>query len=213
MKAFAVYANEYQLLPTERIIERIYEFTGHRLSKGTLHNLSADVSAALEPCVGRTRAQLAAAPVAHFDATGPRVWGKLRWWARKGMAPLKVAAYARVSTSDQNRETQLLALRDFARGQQWEIVGEFVDHAPANDPLYRIVPPGGSSWTTRASVGSRPFGCSSWTGRSAASSTCTTPSRSGRFRAAQPSGQPGRVRVGGAEQAGEGRHGWRAAAG
>ena len=56
------------------------------------------------------------------------------------MAPLKVAAYARVSTSDkdQDPETQLLALHDFARGQQWEIVGEYVDHAPANDPLHRI---------------------------------------------------------------------------
>jgi DNA invertase Pin-like site-specific DNA recombinase len=50
-----------------------------------------------------------------------------------------VAAYARVSTSDkdQDPETQLVALRDFARLQQWEIVGEYVDHAPANDPLHR----------------------------------------------------------------------------
>ena len=52
---------------------------------------------------------------------------------------VRVAAYARVSTSDrdQNPETQLLALRDFARSQGWEIVGEFVDRAPANDPLHR----------------------------------------------------------------------------
>ena len=52
---------------------------------------------------------------------------------------MKVAAYARVSTSDkdQDPETQLLALRDFARSQQWEIAGEYVDHAPANDPLHR----------------------------------------------------------------------------
>jgi len=52
---------------------------------------------------------------------------------------LKVAAYARASTSDrdQDPETQLVALRDFARLQQWEIVREYVDHAPANDPLHR----------------------------------------------------------------------------
>ena len=52
---------------------------------------------------------------------------------------MKVAAYARVSTSDkdQDPETQLLALRDFARAQQWAIAGEYVDHAPANDPLHR----------------------------------------------------------------------------
>ena len=41
------------------------------------------------------------------------------------------------SDKDQDPETQLLALRDFAWAQQWEIVGEFVDHAPANDPLHR----------------------------------------------------------------------------
>ncbi len=52
---------------------------------------------------------------------------------------MKVAAYARVSTSDkdQDPETQCIALRDFARVQGWEIVGEYVDHAPANDPLHR----------------------------------------------------------------------------
>ena len=52
---------------------------------------------------------------------------------------VRVAAYARVSTSDrdQNPETQLLALRDFARSQGWEIVAEFVDRAPANDPIHR----------------------------------------------------------------------------
>jgi len=52
---------------------------------------------------------------------------------------MKVAAYARVSTSDRDQDpaTQLLTLRDFARVQQWEVVGEFVDHAPANDPLHR----------------------------------------------------------------------------
>ncbi len=78
MKAFAVYANEYPLLSTERISERIYELTGHRLSEGTLYNLRADMSAALEPFVVRTRVLLAAAPVAHFDESGVRVQGKLQ---------------------------------------------------------------------------------------------------------------------------------------
>ena len=52
---------------------------------------------------------------------------------------MKAAAYARVSTSDkdQDPETQLLALRDFARAQRWEIAGEYIDHAPANDALHR----------------------------------------------------------------------------
>ena len=88
MKAFAVYANEYQLLPTERIGELIYELTGHRLSEGTLYNLSANLSAALEPFEARTRELLAAAPVAHFDETGVRVQGKLEWMHSASTATL-----------------------------------------------------------------------------------------------------------------------------
>jgi len=52
---------------------------------------------------------------------------------------MRVALYARVSTSDkdQDPETQLMALRDFCRAQGWEIVHEYVDHAPANDLGHR----------------------------------------------------------------------------
>ncbi len=48
---------------------------------------------------------------------------------------MKVALYARVSTSDrdQDPETQLLALRDYCESQDWDIVEEFVDEAPARD--------------------------------------------------------------------------------
>jgi DNA invertase Pin-like site-specific DNA recombinase len=47
---------------------------------------------------------------------------------------VRVALYARVSTTEnQDPETQLVALRDFARFQGFEIAGEYVDHAPAND--------------------------------------------------------------------------------
>ncbi len=53
---------------------------------------------------------------------------------------MKVALYARVSTSDkeQNVETQLLPLRDFCLTQGWEVYREYVDHAPANDLAHRI---------------------------------------------------------------------------
>ncbi len=52
---------------------------------------------------------------------------------------MKVAVYARVSTSDkeQNPETQLLPLRDFCRAQGWEVYREYVDQAPANDLAHR----------------------------------------------------------------------------
>ncbi len=73
MKAFAVYANEYPLLAAERIGQRIYDLTGHRLSEGTFYNLSAEVSTDLKPFEARTREPLAVAPVAHFDKSGLRV--------------------------------------------------------------------------------------------------------------------------------------------
>src|SRR5579864_2262153 len=48
---------------------------------------------------------------------------------------MRVALYARVSTSDkdQNPDTQLLPLREFAAAQGWRVVGEFTDHASATD--------------------------------------------------------------------------------
>ncbi|MBI2859186.1 MAG: recombinase family protein [Chloroflexi bacterium] len=52
---------------------------------------------------------------------------------------MRVALYARVSTSDkdQNPETQLMPLRDFAKAMGWGVYKEYVDQAPANDILHR----------------------------------------------------------------------------
>ena len=52
---------------------------------------------------------------------------------------MKVALYARVSTSDkdQDPEMQLLALRDFIAAQGWELYREYVDKASANDLAHR----------------------------------------------------------------------------
>lgn len=52
---------------------------------------------------------------------------------------MKVALYARISTSDkeQNTETQLLPLRDFCNSQGWHIYQEYVDQAPALDIAHR----------------------------------------------------------------------------
>ena len=52
---------------------------------------------------------------------------------------MRVALSARVSTSDkdQDPETQLMPLRDFCLSQGWEVIGEYVDFAPANDLAHR----------------------------------------------------------------------------
>ncbi len=53
---------------------------------------------------------------------------------------MKVALYARVSTSDkdQNPETQLMPMRDYIEAQGWEVYKTYVDMAPANDLVHRI---------------------------------------------------------------------------
>ena len=53
---------------------------------------------------------------------------------------MKIAIYGRVSTSDQdqNMETQLLPLREFARAQGWEIFREFTDEVSATDLVHRF---------------------------------------------------------------------------
>jgi DNA invertase Pin-like site-specific DNA recombinase len=53
---------------------------------------------------------------------------------------MKVALYARVSTSDkdQNPETQLVQLREFVQAQEWVIVQEYVDYASATDLAHRF---------------------------------------------------------------------------
>ena len=53
---------------------------------------------------------------------------------------MKVALYARVSTSDkdQDPETQLMPMRDFCAAQGWEVFDEYVDYASANDQTHRI---------------------------------------------------------------------------
>ncbi len=79
LKAFVAYCDAYQLLPTERICELVYDLTGHRLSEGTLYNLNTTLAGALVPFAERTRQLLSAEAVAHFDESGVRVQGKLHW--------------------------------------------------------------------------------------------------------------------------------------
>lgn len=51
----------------------------------------------------------------------------------------KVGLYARISTSDkeQNPETQLQPLREFAKAQGWSVFGEYIDQVPATDVAHR----------------------------------------------------------------------------
>lgn len=41
---------------------------------------------------------------------------------------MRVAIYARVSTSEQDAELQLVELRRYVTARGWDVAGEFVDH-------------------------------------------------------------------------------------
>jgi transposase len=79
IKAFITYCDMYQLLPSERVHEMVYDLTGHALSEGTLYNANEKLYGALASYEAQVQEQLRAASVAHFDESGLRVQGKLHW--------------------------------------------------------------------------------------------------------------------------------------
>ena len=80
IKSVAVYLQEYQLLPFDRLAEIMHDlFACDTFSEGTLANIGADCSQRLEPGDALIRDLAAHAEVAGFDETGVRAAGSLHW--------------------------------------------------------------------------------------------------------------------------------------
>jgi transposase len=79
VRALATYLVVQQHLPVERAAQVLGDGLGAGVSAGTLAGLVAEGAAGLAGFVQVVAAQLAAAPVAHFDETGARVAGRLHW--------------------------------------------------------------------------------------------------------------------------------------
>jgi transposase len=79
VKAAAVYLKNYQLLPFERAGALFGDLFACPISEGTLANILAECSDRLKEPVLQIKAQIAKAPVVHFDESGSRVDKKL-WW-------------------------------------------------------------------------------------------------------------------------------------
>ena len=79
LKAFALYCQNFQLLPSARIAEMFSDLLGATFSEGTLFRWRREASSRLEEFLASVRSALLASPVAHFDETGARVCGKLNW--------------------------------------------------------------------------------------------------------------------------------------
>ncbi len=79
IKAYAVYLNQYQLVPYDRIRELFLDLFGTGLSAGTIVNANRACGKALKTIEAAIKDKISACPVVHFDETGLYT-EKKRWW-------------------------------------------------------------------------------------------------------------------------------------
>jgi transposase len=79
LKGLMVYLLDYQLLPSERVVELLSDVMGCELSEATLYNSREFCFTELASVEAAIMQQMQHAEVLHCDETGMRVNGKL-WW-------------------------------------------------------------------------------------------------------------------------------------
>jgi transposase len=79
VRALVCYLCVHQHLPIDRAGQLLGDVLGANVATGTLAAVVTEGAARLDGFLEAVRAQLAAAPVAHFDETGARVAGRLHW--------------------------------------------------------------------------------------------------------------------------------------
>jgi len=79
VRALGIYLVSYQHLPYARAARLLSDWIGAPLSTGTLAGFVARGAEDLGAFLDEVHAQISAAPVAHFDETGARAEGRLRW--------------------------------------------------------------------------------------------------------------------------------------
>jgi len=80
IKAQAVYLNQYQMIPLERVSETLAEFYGQRMAEGTIVEACQEVAEKVETVNTAIKTHLTEQEaVVHFDETGARVGGDLNW--------------------------------------------------------------------------------------------------------------------------------------
>ncbi len=79
VRAWAVYLNQYHLLPEARTCEVLADLVGCSLSDGTLAGWVQEAAEQLAPTVAQIANLVAASSVQHADETGVRIEGRLHW--------------------------------------------------------------------------------------------------------------------------------------
>lgn len=79
IKSFAIYLNQYQLIPSERTVELLADLFGRSLSEGALFAANQACYEATESAEQAIKQQILNSPVIGCDETGVRVEGKNHW--------------------------------------------------------------------------------------------------------------------------------------
>lgn len=81
IRALAVYLNQYQMLPLERVSETFADVFEHSLAEGTIFDAGQAVAEQVAPVNEAIKKHLTEQEdVVHFDETGTHISGKLHWF-------------------------------------------------------------------------------------------------------------------------------------
>jgi transposase len=81
IKALAVYLNQYQMIPLERVSETFADVFEHPLAEGTILDAGQTVAQQVAPVNEAVKKHLTEQEtVVHFDETGTHINGKLHWF-------------------------------------------------------------------------------------------------------------------------------------
>jgi hypothetical protein len=84
VRAAVAYLHGQQHLPVQRTAQALADLVGAEVAAGTVAAILGECAEGLDGFIQAVRAQLARAPVAHFDETGVRVAGRLHWLQSAG---------------------------------------------------------------------------------------------------------------------------------
>jgi transposase len=79
VRAAVCYLHGQQHLPVQRTAQALADLVGAEVASGTVAAILGECADGLDGFIDAVRAQLARAPVVHFDETGARVAGRLHW--------------------------------------------------------------------------------------------------------------------------------------
>ncbi len=94
IKALAVYLNQYQMIPLERVSETFADVFEHPLAEGTIFAAGQAIAQQVDPVNEAVKKHLTEQEaVVHFDETGTHINGKLHWFHSASTALLTYYAY------------------------------------------------------------------------------------------------------------------------